>query len=385
MKAINSAIVLGIISACALSACGSSDAEIDPLYLNRSGSPLSSMEIQAESDAMAKGYSAALTVVGVFADGSNQVITDRVQWTSTDPAVLQVAAGASASVQAMSEGGATLTATLLEFVAYKQIVVGPAVCESIVITPDSVELKSGETLQLSAQGKFGDGSERDITTEVTWAGQDASLIDIDALGAVSAKELGETTISAKLGSAEATVATTVICGYPGKSTAIANGALFPGLSWMGAYTANGEVQRFDLEEFHCSDTYKDYSTINFIVGTEWCPNCPEYMQRLEGLAADLEANGGLLVFVEIQDQQRRPTNSSEANRIVNKYIQSDVGWRMGDTDSSPITQAFGRAISSIPDAFVVRKSDMKVIARQKESRTYLDFVDMAASPENYGD
>jgi len=324
-----------------------------------------------------------LSVIGSFQDGTTQVITERVQWTTSDANVVQVTDGIN-QFQAVGEGGATITATMLDFVAYQAIIVGPPVCETLAITPTNIDMKRGAELQMAASCKFSDGTERDVTGEVNWTTQNSELLTVNALGVVEALGVGDGTITGQLGVAEVVIPAKTLCAYPGRSTSIAMGGLFPGLTWAGAYTANGEVKELNLEDFHCSETYKDYTTINFIVGTEWCPNCPGYMRNLENMADDLKANGGLLVYVEIQDQQRRATDSSEANRIVNKYIQSDVGWRVGDTDSTPTTRAFGRAIMAIPDAFVVRKSDMKVIGHRNSSNSRnVDFLDMAASPEAY--
>jgi thiol-disulfide isomerase/thioredoxin len=380
---------LSIFGIFALSACSS----VDPLFLNDNESVITQMELRASDAAIAKGYSTNLSVIGTFEDGTTQDITDRVTLVTSDTNILQISGkGRNASVLGVGEGGATITATLLpegaaaetSWTAQTNVIVGPPVCQTIEVAPASFELKAGATRQLAATCMFSDGTSRDVTTEVNWVAQNANVLSVSAAGLVTATgELGSATVTASLGISEVTIEGTAVCGYPGESTRITNGGLFPGLNWAGAFTPTGEMQMLSLEDFHCADTYKDYKTVNFIVGTGWCPNCPDYMRRLEGIAAELEAAGGLLVYVEIQNNDRSASNSTDANTIVNRYIQSDVGWRVGDTDSSPLTRVFGAAITSIPDAFVVRKSDMQVIGHQRASNTYLDFVDMATAPEAY--
>jgi len=257
---------------------------------------------------------------------------------------------------------------------------GPPVCQMIEILPASIQLNLGETIQLVATGKFSDGNSRDVTNDVTWTAQTPSILDVNASGLVTAVAIGEASVTAELDVAEDVIQGQTICGYPGTSASIATGELFPGLSWAGAFKPDGSMSLFSVEEFHCSETYKDYTTLNFIVGAGWCPNCPAYRQRIEGIAAELESAGGLLVFLEVQNNDRSPADSENANGIVNRYVQSAVGWRVGDNDSSPMTRVFSRSITAIPDAFVVRRSDMKVIAHQRESQSHLDFVGLATDP-----
>ena len=381
-------IIFSMLGIFAIGACTS----IDPVYLNDADSVITQMELRASETAIAKGYDVTLNVVGTFEDGSTADITDRVSWTSSNPDVLAIQGrGRSAKAQGLAEGGATLVATLVPedpearatWTAEINVIVGPPVCQTIEITPGTVDIKVGQTSQLAAMGTFSDGSSRDVTAEVTWASANPEFLSVDAKGLVTATGQGSANITAALGVAEASIQGTGVCGYPGESTSITMGGLFPGLSWAGAYTPDGDVKLLDLEEFHCSDRYKDYTTINFIVGTGWCPNCPGYMRELENISAELEAAGGLLVYVEIQNNDRSPSDSNDANTIVNRYIQSAVGWRIGDTDSTPRSGVFGAAIRSIPDAFVVRKSDMKVIGHLREANRNPDFIGMASDPESF--
>ena len=370
----------------ALAGCSSTDA----VYLNDSGSLLTSMNIQASELAIAKGFTINLSVVGSYEDGSTKDLSNQVVWNSNNTDTITIADN-GATATGIGEGGAVLTATLKhldtdtlsDWNSTVTIIVGPAACKDLVVTPATLEVKQLQTTQLAANCTFSDGTSRDVTTEVAWAVDNEAIATIDEKGLLSGVEQGAVNVSASLGVGAITVPASVVCGYPGESTRLVLDGMMPNIAWAGAYSPDGDVEELNLETFHCSDRYQYYTTINFIIGTGWCPYCPALMRDLERISSELEAAGGLLVYVEVQDEQRRQIGSDEANRIVNKYVQSPVGWRVGDTDSTPRRLVFSNAVNAFPDAIVVRKSDMKVIAHRSVTRRNPDYVDMARNPDNY--
>ena len=369
-----------------LSGCNSTDA----VYLNSAGSLLTSMDIRASELAIAKGLTINLSVVGSYEDGSTKDLSNQVMWNSNNTNTITIADN-GAIATGVGEGGAVITATLKhidtdtlsDWNSAITVIVGPAACKDIVVTPDALQVKQQGTTQLAANCTFSDGNSRDVTGEVTWSVDNDTLATIDNKGLLTGVKQGTVNVTASLGLGTVTTPATVVCGYPGQSTRLVLEGMMPNIAWAGAYNPDGDIKELNLETFHCSDRYQSYTTINFIIGTGWCPYCPAFMRELERISTQLEDAGGLLVYVEVQDEQRRQIGSDEANRIVNKYIQSDVGWRVGDTDSTPRRLVFSNAVNAFPDAIVVRKSDMKVIAHRSVERKTPEFVNMARNPDNY--
>lgn len=74
---------------------------------------LVALQVTPSSVSVAAGGTAQLAATGIFSDGSQQVLTDAVTWTSGDGAVAQVsnAAGSQGLVSAIASGTAVITAT----------------------------------------------------------------------------------------------------------------------------------------------------------------------------------------------------------------------------------------------------------------------------------
>ena len=169
------------------------------------------------------------------------------------------------------------------------------------------------------------------------------------------------------------------CAYPAAGNQIAIGRTMPHVRWATARDANGAVVDFDLERFYCDAEWARYSVAAFVIGTGWCGACAAYDAQLADIAASFEAAGGLLVMVEIEDENYTPADSQMAFRIVQHSFGGGPALRVGDADTQPMAMATigSSIIQSYPTAFVVRRSDMQVIANQSDSAGMLDYVQIA--------
>lgn len=70
--------------------------------------------------------------------------------------------------------------------------------QSISIIPDSIDVKEGTALQLSAIGHYDNGKEKNLTAEVEWMAGDPQVAAIDANGTLTALNEGMTTIMASM-------------------------------------------------------------------------------------------------------------------------------------------------------------------------------------------
>jgi hypothetical protein len=81
--------------------------------------------------------------------------------------------------------------------------------QSITVTPANPTLPLGSTRQLTATGRYSDGSSRDLTAEVTWTRLVLGSITVSSGGLVTAVAMGSNTVVASLGSISGSTGVTV--------------------------------------------------------------------------------------------------------------------------------------------------------------------------------
>jgi hypothetical protein len=173
------------------------------------------------------------------------------------------------------------------------------------------------------------------------------------------------------------------CEYPSASGLLRVGEVLPELGWQGALDRDGTPVDFRVRDFHCSDEYDRYTSMILLVSAGWCSSCPAYIDMLNGMAESLEAQGTLVVYVEVETADFTPATSADAAAFVDECIAPDelaAGLRAGDADN--LTDLSVRSmVSSFPSAYFVRRRDMRIVADQSASIYQIDFGALAADPE----
>ncbi len=179
--------------------------------LNVSSATLSSISVTPASAVLAPTTSANCVATGTFSDGSTQVITNIVTWTSSAPNVASVNRGGK--VTAQSHGNATITAQLGSLSASCAIVVDGSPLTSIQVSPQTASIPQQTELAFVATGTFADGNTQDLTTSVLWTSLPASVATISNLpatmGEATGLEPGTATITALFGGQLGTATLTV--------------------------------------------------------------------------------------------------------------------------------------------------------------------------------
>jgi uncharacterized protein YjdB len=111
----------------------------------------------------------------------------------------------------------------------------------------------GSTLQLSAQGKYSDGSTSDLTSQVTWTLSDSSMASVGAAGLLTAKKNGSVITIATKDSVSGTLALTVT------KAAVTSIAVSGGASLAAGLT----------EQLAAQGTYTDKSTQTVTTQVTW--------------------------------------------------------------------------------------------------------------------
>ena len=158
---------------------------------------LSSITITPAVFSIASGQGKQLSAVGVYSDGTSQDVTSQVTWNALSTAYATV--NSSGLVTGVSAGSSTITATIGSKTGSATATVTAAQLASIVITPATASIATGQTQSFTASGIFSDGSTTDITNSVTWNSSATNFATMSATGLATGVSAGSAVITASSG------------------------------------------------------------------------------------------------------------------------------------------------------------------------------------------
>ncbi len=162
--------------------------------VNVSAAVLQTIQVTPTNPSIPLGANQQFVATGLYNDGSTQVITTAVGWTSSAPAVATInAAGLATSVSA---GPTTITASLSGITGSTTLTVTPATLESIEIAPTSALIAIGGTRAFTATGVYSDTSTVVLTNLVNWASSSTAVATITSAGLATGVANGTTNITA---------------------------------------------------------------------------------------------------------------------------------------------------------------------------------------------
>jgi uncharacterized protein YjdB len=176
---------------------------------------LDSIAIDPAAPSLSAGRDLQLTATGTFSDQTTQDLTETVTWASADVDIATVsnAAGTRGLAHGVAAGTVQLSATSGVVVGTVSLEVTNAVLESIEVTPTDPSVAAGRTAQLTATGLFSDGSNQDLTAQVTWSSSDDTTASVSndpaSIGLASTFVVGQVTITATLAGIDGTTTLTV--------------------------------------------------------------------------------------------------------------------------------------------------------------------------------
>jgi len=185
-----------------------------------------SLEIDG-SDIVSIGLTDQLEAIATLSDGSTYNVNDKVNWTSSNPAMATV--DALGVVTGVVLGDVTITATAKNdnsIVATHNMTVTDATLVSIQIensyNPDTpqpittLDVPITTEKYITAWGIYSDGSRHYINTDTIWWSEDQQIASINFLKSskVYGRDLGKTTVTAYYGGLEASISVTVINNGP---------------------------------------------------------------------------------------------------------------------------------------------------------------------------
>ncbi len=216
-----SLMLLAVFSVVAMSGCGSSVSTVDDGNGGGGTDPiippvevtLSKIDLTlADGSTTATVHinvTGAMVATGTYSDGTEKDLTTEVTYVVSDTNVVQV--NADASAKALAAGDAIITATLDGVESNDvDVKVVNATLVSINIEPKNTELPLHVDHQYSAEGTYSDGLTDDITSIVDWKSSAAKVASFGVGGMLTANAVGDSNITAALGSIDAITQVTVI-------------------------------------------------------------------------------------------------------------------------------------------------------------------------------
>jgi hypothetical protein len=315
-------------------------------------------------------------------------VSAEVTWTVSDEALLSISVeGDITQLTALKAGAAMVIATYEEESAEVEITV-TAVPQLMINAPEVESFVKNQTYTFTAEVINSD--DQSSLDSITWESL-TSAASISETGELTVLSVGEIEISATSGDLTATWSGVASCVYPEPSnglsydTSLGINTVIPPLFWERGYSALDEnVTLVSFEDIYCTEEFDWVNTINLVMTSGWCPNCPDYLRELDALNPELRESGGLTIYVEVQDEDYAAASGEFAINHLTRILGSTEGYFVGDNETKPVQRFFNvsSAVTSFPDAFVIRKSDMTIITQQDPNRGtgLLPYVQIAQDP-----
>lgn len=157
---------------------------------------LQRLDIEPAGLRLAKGTQRPLNVFGLFSDGSRQALGDQVAWDSLAPTLFSISS--TGYLTALAVGSGVLQAGFGGLSTQIDITISDADLTTLRVTPASIELPAGSEIMLRVDGLYSDGSQQDLSAQVSWQIDVAAVASLDA-GMLRGLASGNATLRADVG------------------------------------------------------------------------------------------------------------------------------------------------------------------------------------------
>lgn len=161
---------------------------------------LASIDVTPKDTDVTKGTYGNFVAIGTFSDNSQENVTRKALWSSSDPNVgIVTTIGENAGLAyAVNSGTTDISACIIGICDSVIAKVRAPSLQRIEIIPDNAEVPLGIKQSFKATGYFSDTTVEDITLAAYWTSGDESVAIMDAINSGIAHTLGEgeTTVTA---------------------------------------------------------------------------------------------------------------------------------------------------------------------------------------------
>ncbi len=194
-------VIVSFSLAVLLSGCGakaSSPPSIPPT--------LQSLAITPANYCLVIGHKQQLVATGTFSDGTSRDLTSSVTWSSSEPSVATI--DNLGWVNGVGLGTTSISASSGALQISTSVEVDDQLL-SINVAPQNPIIFFGATQQFTATATYASGAAPDITNQVSWTSSVGAVASIGTDGMAISQAGGQTSITAALGSVDASTTLTV--------------------------------------------------------------------------------------------------------------------------------------------------------------------------------
>lgn len=170
---------------------------------------LESIVLSSPLTQLAEGLTVQFSAKGIYSDGTEQTITNDVDWSVSNGAFASIDSetGLLSAVQA---GSMSVVASKASKNGSFLLTVSPATLSELSITPAVTSLAAGTSTTINVTAIFSDNSKQDVSDQVVWANTDEAIAVIGSnSSSLQALSVGSTVLTASLSGQSADLTATV--------------------------------------------------------------------------------------------------------------------------------------------------------------------------------
>ena len=166
-----------------------------------------SIAITPAKASITQGATKQFQATGTFTDGTTKNLTKAATWIAGQSSIATIDSSGLATAEDV--GTTTITAASGTVTGSATLKITSAVLKSISIHPLNPSVPLGSATQLKVAGNYSDGTEQDLTQQVSWSVFYPNVASIDATGSTVGKQMGTTLVTATLNSMSSVINLTV--------------------------------------------------------------------------------------------------------------------------------------------------------------------------------
>ncbi|PJZ71488.1 hypothetical protein CH373_03090 [Leptospira perolatii] len=225
---------------------------------------LETITITPAAPSIAKGRIENMIATGNMSDGTTTPITDQVTWSSGDDLVVDVANGAGLHGRATAKkvGSTSVQAEIGGISASVTFTVTAAVIDSIEVHADDSSIPKGTNTLVTATAIFSDGTNQNVSDQVSWNTSSSSILQLGVLTAGPKKRVNSPN-NGSTGTARITATLGANSGFADIIVAA------PILVSIQVDPTNPSVAKGLTKTFSATGTYSDTSTQTLTTLVTW--------------------------------------------------------------------------------------------------------------------
>ena len=176
---------------------------------------LVSLTVTPANPGVTAGTTQQFSASGLFSDASKEDLTGSIFWGTSNASIATIsnAAGSGGLASALAAGSTTVIAVSGSVSGQATLTVVPATLVFLTVTPANASIAHGASQQFAATGHFSNGSDQDVTSQVTWSSTGVVQISTAGLASTATSGLaGAATITATLGTVSSSTDLAVTAG-----------------------------------------------------------------------------------------------------------------------------------------------------------------------------